>query len=387
MVNCVVTSSSSKNSVPVRVHNYADARAQFGDRIDRLIPFLWRGDPLADAVIEAGAAEQWEDALHSSSDVPSCVSRFVETVSQVPAWVDWQRIARAGELFYRAGVLAGLVLGLRSLVGGYAAPDGNKPLVFSGRLREQTPRRVAETSRFVTEVCRPGGMQVGAAGWRITVRVRLMHAKVRALLQSSPRWRAHAWAVPINQHDMLATNLLFSSVFVDGLRILGFPVGRRDARDYLHLWRYVGWVMGVDAALLPADPEDAKASEDVIRATQRPPDDDSRALVDALISGPLYRAKTPSQRRLAQVRVSVLSQLSRRLIGDELADQLHLPAKSLGYALPLLRPLIRQSAWAGQHLPRPWLRRASELYWENVIAAGLHGTPATFEPPSRLAHA
>jgi hypothetical protein len=37
-------------------------------------------------------------------------------------------------VFLRPGLLGGLVLGLRSLVYGYAAPAGNKPLVFSGRL-------------------------------------------------------------------------------------------------------------------------------------------------------------------------------------------------------------------------------------------------------------
>ncbi|MGB1276074.1 MAG: oxygenase MpaB family protein, partial [Nannocystaceae bacterium] len=252
--------------------------------VDRLVPYLWRGDPLADAVIADGAAQEVLAACQSPDEAyAQSVQNLARSVCEVPAWVDWPRIARAGELFYRAGVLGGLVLGLRSLIAGYAAPDGNKPLVFSGRLAEQTPRRVAETSRFVTEACRPGGMRVGASGWAITVRVRLMHAKVRALISQTGRWQPEAWGLPINQHDMLATNLLFSSVFVDGLRILGLAVSNQDAADYMHLWRYIGWVMGVEPALLPADWHDATRLEAVIQATQRPPDDDSRALVDALI--------------------------------------------------------------------------------------------------------
>lgn len=375
-------------SVPERVYQYTAARARFGDRVDRLLPFLWRGDPLADEVIRSGAAARWQEALASPrpNGLPDCVYAFVDTLTTVPTWVDWRRIERAGELFYRAGVLAGLVLGLRSLVGGYAAPDGNKPLVFSGRLREQAPRRVAETSRFVTQVCRPGGMRVGGEGWRITAQVRLMHAKVRALLEASPHWRTDAWGTPINQHDMLATNLLFSSVFLDGLRIMGFPVSPREAGDYLHLWRYVGWCIGVDPALLPADVSDALAAEEVIRATQRPPDDDSRALVEALICSPLHAAKTPAARRLAQARVTLISQLSRRLIGDELADQLGLARSPVGLTIPMLRPLVRQSARAGQLLPRAWIRRASEIYWESVISTGLRGEPVSFDLPSRLAH-
>ena len=62
-------------------------------------------------------------------------------------------------------MLGGLVLSLRSLMGGYTAPVGNKPLAFSGRLRERAPRRVAETARFVTAVCAPAGMRRGAPGF------------------------------------------------------------------------------------------------------------------------------------------------------------------------------------------------------------------------------
>jgi hypothetical protein len=43
----------------------------------------------------------------------------------------------------RTGFLGGIVLGFRSLVAGYCSPAGNKPLAFSGRLREAAPRRLS----------------------------------------------------------------------------------------------------------------------------------------------------------------------------------------------------------------------------------------------------
>ena len=77
------------------------------------------------------------------------------------------------------------------------APAGNKPLVFSGRLREQAPRRVAETAKFVTAVCAPEGMRPGADGWLITLHVRLMHALVNQRFSEGDRWDTGHWGAPI----------------------------------------------------------------------------------------------------------------------------------------------------------------------------------------------
>lgn len=45
---------------------------------------------------------------------------------------------------------------------------------------------------------------------------------------------------------MIATLLSFSWVVVQGVRRLGIPMSDMEARALLHLWRWVGWVMGVD---------------------------------------------------------------------------------------------------------------------------------------------
>jgi hypothetical protein len=47
--------------------------------------------------------------------------------------------ARGGEVLLRHGFFGGIVLGFRCLVAGYCSPAGNKPLAFSGRLREAAP--------------------------------------------------------------------------------------------------------------------------------------------------------------------------------------------------------------------------------------------------------
>jgi hypothetical protein len=216
------------------VHRAQWALDRFGELATRTLAALERTDTLADHLVEWLATQPqrfdlmaaWQ-AARAGERLPDPVAALFDSIDAVPAWVDWRRIDRARRPFERTGVFGGLVLSLRSLMGGYTAPAGNKPLAFSGRLREQAPRRVAETARFVTAVCAPGGMQPGAEGWRITLHVRLMHAQVRRLLWASGRWDHARWAEPINQHDMLATMLLFSEVYIEGLRRFGFSIAFR----------------------------------------------------------------------------------------------------------------------------------------------------------------
>ena len=295
----------AQRGYPTRFCNLDEARARFGDRVDRLGPYLERSDEPADAAIAtvtpgpAGEAVVGA-ALDGGVDVPAPLRALVEEARRVPPWVDWERVERGGRFFFRAGLLGGLVLGGRALIFGYASPAGNKPLVFSGRLREAAGPRLHETSRFVQAIMRRGELRPGGAGWRITLRVRLMHAQVRRMISASGRWDGAAWGLPINQHDLVATSLLFSVVTLGGLRALGLDVSRDEADDFMHLWRWTAHVMGVDPALVPTtEPEGYRLGE-LIAATQAPPDDDSRALTAALIEhglvhpDPKARDRAPS---------------------------------------------------------------------------------------------
>ncbi|HEY8379068.1 MAG TPA: oxygenase MpaB family protein, partial [Nannocystis sp.] len=331
--------------VPARVHNLPAARAQFGDLVDRLLPLLGRADPLADAAAAhlatcPNSQAVVEAAFGDPARAPEPLAALLASVAGVPDWVDLARVGRAGHLFRRAGVIGGFVLGLRSLVFGYAAPAGNKPLVFSGRLREAAPRRLAETARFVTAVCEPGGLLPGGQGRTIALRVRLMHAQVRRLLLESGRWNHAAWSTPINQHDMLATGLLFSQVYLDGLRLFGLRVDPDEADDYIHLWRFASWLLGVDTDLLPDREPEARRLAECIFLTQGPPDSDSRALTAALLQAPLQLARTPVTRRLAAARVRLSASICRHLVGNSLADALGVPPDRHPFTLPVLTSLI-----------------------------------------------
>jgi hypothetical protein len=373
------------------------ACARYGDLAERLVPYLEQADLLADAAVQTLTGlpvPEREAAIElalsdSSAGVPRALGELVASARRVPVWLDEARLERAHEVFLRAGLLGGISLGLCSLVHGYAAPAGNKPLAFSGRLKERADRRLAETGRFVTDVTQLGGLQPGAPGWRSVLRVRLMHAQVRRLLLASGRWSCEDWSHPINQHDMLATILLFSCVFIGGVRKLGVHVTAQEADDYQHLFRYVGELIGVAPALLPATHAEAMRLAELIRLTQDAPDQDSRELVSALIEGPLRTAKTDDARKRAETQVAVARGICRGLIGDELADALGLARDRHRLWVPSVRATLHVLETLRRRLPRVnyFVQHLGSRYWDASVRRGLRGVPARYELPQHLAGA
>jgi hypothetical protein len=341
-----------------------------------LVPWLRVPDPLADAAVEALHAHPGErgallSALRGQDVTLSEPTRaFVDEAARVPLWVDWPRIDRAGTLLFRTGPIGGLVLGAASLVSGYASPAGNKPLVLTGRLEHATSHRLAETGRFVTAVCSPGGLRPVAPGWAITLRVRIMHAEVRRLASCDARW-SDDWGCPINQHDMLATSLLFSQVWLDGVRKLGIRLTAEEGGDWLHLWRWCSVVMGVDPELLPTEEHEAQRVTELIRMTQDVPDDDARRLVAALIG-----AEAPG---LAHA-------LCRELLGDDVADHLGVqPRNRWRHLVAAIQRALPPMDEAARAVPALQRRREAvgRAYWDVAIRTGLTG-PESFLAPEVL---
>jgi phage-related protein len=383
-------------ALPDRLSNVAAARVRFGDRVDRLAPYLTRVDPLADAVVESieGMRDGWNVFTQAAAkgidmvpNAPASFHAFFEQAESVPVWVDWEQLDRGGEVLMRAGLLGGMVLGVKSLVLGYASPGGNKPLVFSGRLEKQALRRLNETARFVQATCRPGGLKPRSEGYQITLRVRIMHAQVRRMLLRSGRWDAQKWGAPINQHDMAGTSLLFSIVVLQGLRQLGMRLSAEESDAYMQLWRYSSYLIGVDQTIAPTSEAEAQRLGDLIAFTMGEPDDDSRALTRALLFAGHSAAVTPWQKKNEERRTRFASALCRELIGQELADKLDVPKTRWRYLLPFFRKtvasveMVRENVPYGEH-PQIFV---GTRYWDRVVEVGLAGATAEFGLPERLA--
>ncbi len=378
--------------IPARFIDDGRARSVHGDRVERLAPYLLETDPLGDAAVAAfdelgpgeGFAQIEAGIRRDKRRVHPAIETLFEAVNRVPPWVDYGTIDRGGELLLRSGAFGGLILGLQALPYGYASPGGNKPLAFSGRLVEQAPRRLSETSRFVHAVCLPGGLRRDSDGFAICIKVRIMHARVRRLLWQSTRWDRDAWGEPINQHDMVATTMLFSLVVLDGLRKLGFHVTGAEAQRYVHLWRYASWLLGTDYELLFATESEGLKLADLIMKTQGPPDDDGRALTKALLES---GRRTEAKGLLSAKHIAPFAHaLSRYLLGAEIADALAIPTSRLEPFMPVLRTAI--SAFDGVRAKMTILDAIAvqygSQYWEEAVTRGLGERAADFAPPIAL---
>lgn len=370
----------------------------YGDLVERLAPYFFQGDPLADDVVELFASlppgkgkalldRALASGIDSLTSPPPALARLFAQVDHVPLWVDWDMINLGGATYLRSGFLGAAALLCYSLPYGYLNPGANKPLVFSGRLVQRAYRRLLETSRFVYEVCKKDGLQRQGAGFMISIRVRLMHAQVRRLLLTSGRWRPADWGSPINQTDMLGTNLLFSIIVLDALRRTGIHLSARETEAVLQLWKYSGYLMGVDPEILIANEREGWRILDLIMASRGAADADSRTLTNALMdAGAEVAHYTLGFKRKPRWVAGALYGLSRYYIGHSHARELEYPRSLWLLTAPLLRGLVMFVEALRRIIPggqRFFVKLGSSM-WQFAVERGLRGRSAEFAMPEKI---
>jgi hypothetical protein len=261
---------------------------------------LLDGDPPADRLVQwmlatgmAKARPLFERALEQGVDslphAPAALKDFFAHVQSRPSWVDDARLLAGARACHISGLTGMRMMRDLGLMAGYQASAINKTLVMTGSLERGAQRRVAETTKWWMDVTTPGGLERFGEGFKTTVRVRLMHALVRHQVARRPDWRIEEWGLPVNQADMMATYLGFSVVFLIGQRYMGVTLNRQESEDVMHLWKYIGWLMGVDEAWLYDSEEAGRVALYQNILTQAPPDESSRQLGRALMDEPLSR--------------------------------------------------------------------------------------------------
>lgn len=271
---------------------------------------------------------QFHRALDSGvdDDSPDALRDFFELVEDTPPWVDHDLCERGAAVFRRFGQNANDVLLQLSLIGGYRFGGPVDLLAETGGLSGTTTmRRLGETQTWAVAVGRPGGMDRDGEGWRLTVHVRLMHALVNEAFERNGRWDSAEWGLPINQTDLASTLNLFSGALMMGVRALGVPISRADSRALMHLWKYVGWLIGVDEDWLFDDERDQHQLSYAILLSQSDVTHAGAQLAGALVDvqGDLhYRFAHPVAARYTRERL--LSMLEG-FLGTRGMRDLHLP--------------------------------------------------------------
>ena len=233
------------------------------------------------------------------------------------------------------------------LMAGYQASAINRTLVLTGALKRGPQRRLAETTKWWVDVTQPGGLARFGAGFKTTLQVRLIHAIVRRHVQRLPEWDASYYGLPINQGDMHATYLGFSVIYLIGARALGIPLSQREGAAVMHLWRYTGWLMGLEDQWLHESEQAGRLALYQNLLAQAPPDESSRQLGQALMGEPLLRHYPNLVWLRGRLNHALHLSIARAFIGQAGMRSLGLPAGTLPW-YPLLS-FAPRFAWHGLH--------------------------------------
>lgn len=344
---------------------------------------LNRGDPLADAVIawmrEVGRPTAWPLMERGLSGGPAAVPEhaaplraFLAQGWQMPSWVDWRRVKRGAQVMQGTGDHGLMVLRDAGLMAGYQAGAINQTLLKTGALERGAHKRIAETTTWWLACTEDDGLQPGQPGHRMTLHVRLMHALVRDQLARSPDWDADWLGLPINQVDMQATYLAFSAVHLLGLRLTGMLFAQEDADAVMHLWRVMGWLVGVEDGLMCDDEATGRVLMYRNLVTQAPPDETSTLLGRALMNEPLQRNYPFAGAVRGRVDRERHLSLVSWFLGPEGLRNLGLPKRKPWYPLMLMAPTVVGSV-ALRTLPwmeGPWraiARRQQLAYQQDLV--------------------
>lgn len=383
-------------SVPSAYTNLDVAKQSHGARADKYVQLLWRADPIADAVVDVFAQmeeAQWRHMLDIALDrgidsvpnAPEPMRALFAQLDHVPFWVDRHQCDLGGATFLRCR-LGFVALAMLSLPLIYSWPAGNKPLALSGHLVHRASQRLKDTTRYVFSISQPGGLGRFAEGFKMTVKVRLIHSQVRRLLRLSGQWREEAWGAPINQCHMAGTNLLFSVGVLDALSRIGYLFKPTEREALIHLWRYAGYLLGVENELLVAGEWEGHRLLDLMFTFEPKPDDDSRALVNALMQTSFeyvrgFKAARPCS-------MNVCYGISRALIGDARADALGFPKTIWRWLVPVVWPATRLIETTRCFSPavQALARVAGPKAFRHLLSeAGLKGRTGEFVLPRRIA--
>ena len=350
------------NDIPTDyLPGYEKARAIDAEGADRYVAHTVIGDPVADAAagdlealgredaarfIEIGMNDATDGALDTA---PATLRAFFENAEIQPDWLDYKTFPRGIRMFHRNSymVLVAFVAGV--LVEGFTTNIAQS-FMLTGRVRDKGVRRLGQNNRHMTEIFFPGGLDQHADGWKLSVRIRLIHARLRRLLSSSGEWDAEAWGTPISAAHLGFSIAAFSARLLKHMKALGAAYDEEEHKSFMGIWRYAGYLMGIPETILFRDSEEALKLYDIGRMCEPEPGLESIAMAHALInSAPVIAGVViPKERRhLARY----VYRMSRGLIGEQTAEALRYPDVSAFGAVAWFRLQTRFDRMLDKVLP------------------------------------
>lgn len=314
---------------------YTKARAVDREAADNYIRHTTIGDPVLDPVMEDVSSLAADD-LHRFfgaglkhqhellRDAPQSLRDFFQNMED-PPWLDHESF-RPGVRTFHAQVdlmLVAFVTGV--LVEGFSTLIA-KSFNMTGRVAATT-RRLRQNNRQLIEIFYPNGLCRENDGWKTSVRVRFVHARIRNLLAQSDEWNHEAWGTPLSAANLGLAISIFSRRLLDYTSFLGGRFSAEEQESVLSVWRYTGFLMGIPETILYTDDADAKRIYRIGYLCEPPPDTDSIVMANALINAIPGVAGLDDPVEKQNV-LKLAYRLSRALLGNKLSDQYQYPKSS-----------------------------------------------------------
>lgn len=297
-------------------------------------------DPLADETVAMIMAKQeskeinhlFESIVKDSDQLPPNappeLHDYFEKSAQLPEWADPDLIALGQQIYIRHGIWIGLLLCYKSLPECYACARGAEVLHRTARLNEKNgstdayARRIAETAMFVVFAMSPNGLGAKGKGLRATQKVRLIHATIRYYLKQH-HWDSENLGEPINQEDLAGTLTSFSALVIEGLELIGIEFEPVELEAFIHCWKVIGHILGLDDDMIPKNSADAKKLGHSILDKEIGESQNAKELVKALRDFQDQKSKPilGSDSNIALMRLMMGKEISDMLGVEEVSQQ------------------------------------------------------------------
>ena len=251
---------------------------------------------------------------------------FFKDAETPPEWLDYAALAPAVRMFHRNSgvVLAAFVAGV--LIEGFTTNIA-KSFFITGRVRDQGVRRLGQNNRHMTEIFFPGGLYRHGDGWKLSVRIRLIHARMRRLLNNAEEWDAEAWGEPISGAHLGFAVAAFSARLLKHMKTLGAAYNDEERESFMAVWRYSGHLMGIPDTILFRDEAEALQLYDIGLMCEPDAPIESLVMAHSLVnSAPLIAGMTTPEDR--QELAKYVYRVSRGLLEKDTCEQLMYPPYS-----------------------------------------------------------
>ena len=299
---------------------------------EKYIQHTTLGDPVLDPVLEelsdlpsnellkyiAAGIEEDSEKLNSA---PQVLRDFFANLG-FPDWLDYQSFYSGYRAFHENSncVLLAFVTGV--LVEGFSTLI-SKSFYMTGRVIH-THRRLRQNNRQLMEIFLPHGLRRAGDGWKLSVRIRFVHAKVRMMLKDHEDWDCNEFGTPISAAHLGYAMSVFSHRLIHYSAKLGTNFSQEEKESILAVWRYTGYVMGIPESILYTSAKDAVQIYNITSYCEPSPGIEAITMANALINCAPMIAKVKKQEEKEKF-IDQIYKLSRALLGNKLAEQLGYP--------------------------------------------------------------